>query len=250
MERSTADAFEALAECCDELVFITELSMRMVYASARFERETGFTVEDFQFPQADNPFIHREDAEEVAQRLGAFVTSSAVVSDPIINRFLDRWGNTHRYRTIVTKITYRDSPALLFVCRLIETPSADTTDVRQYRALVESSEDAIVRLDSGGRFLFVNRSTYHLLGYSAVELGRMRLDDIVIPRDVLTFTTELARAVATARPTRFEIHVTTKGGRVLRLNATLTSLGRFGQVGELLAVLRPGCHADVLERAR
>ncbi len=239
MEGSSADAFEALAECCNELVFVTDHAMRMLYASTRFERETGFTIADFQFPQADNPFIHREDADHVAQELGAFVASDARVSAPILNRFLDRWGNTHRYRTIVTKIDYRGSPALLFACHLIETPSTDTADVRQYRALVESSDDAIIRLDSGGRFLFANRSTHELLGYTAVELGRMRLDDIVIPRDVLMFTTELAKAVAMARPTRFEIHVIRKGGRRLRLHATLTSLGRFGQVGELLAVLRP-----------
>lgn len=233
------DPFEALAECCEELVFITDLSMRMLYASTRLERETGYTAADFQFPQADNPFIHREDADEVAAALSTFLAGPARVSDPILNRFLDRWGRTHRYRSIVTKIVYRGTTALLFSCRIVETPSPDAADVRQYRALVESADDAIVRLDSGGRFLFTNRRTHELLGYSAVELGRLRLDDIVVPRDVLTFTTELAKAVGVARPARFEIQLIAKDQHRVPVHATLTSLGPFGQIGELLAVLRP-----------
>lgn len=220
-------------------MFVTDYSMRMLYASSRLERETGFTIADFQFPQADNPFIHREDADHVAAALGAFASGSARVSEPIVNRFLDRWGRTHRYRTVVTKLDYAGTPALLFVCRLVETPSPDAADVRQYRALVESAEDAIVRLDSGGRFLFANRATHELLGYTAVELGRLRFDDIVVPRDVLTFTTELAKVVGIQRPARFELRITAKDGRVVRVHATLTSLGPFGQTGELLAVLRP-----------
>lgn len=233
------DPFEALAECCEQLVFITDLAMRMLYASSRLEQETGFTAADFQFPQADNPFIHREDAERVGAALNLFLVSHARVSDPIENRFLDRWGRTHRYRSVVTKIVYRGTTALLFACRLVETPSPDAADVRQYRAMVESADDAIVRLDSGGRFLFTNRRTHELLGYSAVELGRLRLDDIVVPRDVLTFTTELAKAVGVPRPSRFELQLITKDQQLVPVHATLTSLGPFGQIGELLAVLRP-----------
>ncbi len=233
------DAFHALAECCEELVFITDYSMRMLYCSARFERTTGFTSADFQFAQDDNPFIHREDADHVATVLKAFVASTAVASEPTENRFLDRWGRTHRSRSIVTKIEYQNTAALLFACRLVETPSPGATDVDQYRALIESSDDAIVRVDSAGRFLFANRRTHELLGHNAIELGRLRIDDIVMPRDVLTFTNALANAVGMPSPVRFELRITAKAGNVIRVHTTLTSLGPFGHTGELLAVLRP-----------
>src|SRR5688500_17124157 len=122
------EAFTALAECCEELVFITDLTMRMLYASSRLEREVGFTAADFQLAQADNPFIHREDADRVAATLTAFLASEARATEPEENRFLDRWGRTHRYRTVVTKIVYHDDPALLFVCRPVETPSPEAAD--------------------------------------------------------------------------------------------------------------------------
>lgn len=233
------DPFEALAESCNELVFVTSHAMRMLYASPRLEMETGFTTADFQFPQDDNPFIHREDAEHVASALTAFLGTPLLVSDPIENRFLDRWGRTHRYRSVITKIDYAGDPALLFVCRVVEAPSPDAADVQQYRALVESADDAIVRFDSGGRFLFANRRTHELLGYSAVELGRLRLDDIVAPHDVGTFTSQLANVVGALRPVRFELQLFAKDARPVRVHMTLTSLGPFGHTGELLVVMRP-----------
>lgn len=232
------DAFEALANSCEELVFITDYSMRMLYSSSRFERVTGFTSADFQFPQVDNPFIHREDADDVATALTAFVADAGTVSDPIENRFLDRWGGTHRCRSTITKITYQSTTALLFACHVLDTSSPDDADVRQYRALIESSEDAIVRVDNGGRFLFANRRTHELLGHTAIDLGHLRFDDIIVPRDVVTFTTALANAVGVPSPVRFQLHVIAKDGRTLRVHTTLTSLGPFGHTGELLVVLR------------
>src|SRR5688572_17076665 len=86
--------FEALAECSDDIVFVCDFSMRMLYANGMLQKATGFTAADFQFPQADNPFIHREDADHVAQILRAFVAGAAQVTEPIENRFLDRWGQT------------------------------------------------------------------------------------------------------------------------------------------------------------
>ena len=232
------EPFEALAECIDAIVFVTDESMRMLYASPMLELQTGFTAADFQFQQGDNPFIHREDADDVAQALSSFLASPVRVSDPISNRFLDRWGRTHRQRSVVTKIEFRGVPALLFVCRGAETSATTDVDDRQYRAFVESADDAIVRLDNAGRFLFANHKTHELLGYDSVELGQMRFDDLVEARDHATFATELGNAVGAVRPVRFELHLVAKGAQVVHVQAVVTSLGRFGQPGELLAILR------------
>lgn len=235
---ASKDPFEALAECTDAIVFVTDVSMRMLYASSMLELQTGFTAADFQFQQTENPFIHREDSEQVAEHITAFLASEASVSPPIVNRFLDRWGRVHRYRSVLTKIDYAGLPALLFVCRVLETPQARETDDRQYRALVESADDAIVRLDNAGRFLFANRRMHEMLGYSAVDLGRLRFDDLLSPRDAEVFSSQLTRTVGAPGTLRFEIRVTAKDGHAVHVQASLTSLGRFGQAGELLAVLR------------
>jgi len=123
--------------------------------------------------------------------------------------------------------------------RPVDTASHDSADDRQYRALVESADDAIVRVDNAGRFLFANRRTHELLGYTAVQLGRLRLDDVVVGRDRATLTDNLARAVGCPAPVRCELTIATRLGAELRFQAVITSLGNYGHPGELLAILRP-----------
>lgn len=233
------DAFEALAGCIEAIVFVTDLSMRMLYASAELEKRTGFTAADFQFPQADNPFIHREDAEHVGQALSAFVASPDAVLSRLDNRFLDRWGRTHHVRTTVSKIVYRGTTALLFVCHTHEGSAAASIDDRQYRALVESADDAIVRLDNAGRFLFANRCARELFGYSAVELGHMRLDDVAVARERRMLNDNFTRAIGSRDPVKFHLEISAKTGRAIGFQAVLTPLGTYGFTGELLAILRP-----------
>jgi PAS domain S-box-containing protein len=235
------DPFVALAEVSDTIVFITDLSMRMLYANAELERQTGFTAADFQFPQQDNPFIHREDAEYVAQALSAFASApEKSISAPIDNRFLDRWGRPHRYRSLVSKIAFRGEPALLFACRSLESVKASSTDDRQYRALVESADDAIVRIDNAGRLLFANDRTAKLLGYTAVELGRLRLDDLVIHSQRTKLTEKIGAMLGATKPSRFTLTLVAKDGSSIGFHAVLTALGSYGFPGELLAILRIG----------
>ncbi len=231
------DPFLALAEVSETVVFVTDLSMRMLYANAELERLTGFTAADFQFPQEDNPFIHREDAEHVAQALTAFASSEATVSEPIVNRFLDKWGRTHRCRSVVSKIGFRGEPAMLFVCRTLEGAAAVSTDDRQYRALVESADDAIVRIDNAGRLLFANDRTAKLLGYSAVELGRLRLDDLVIHSQRTKLTEQIGAMLGASKPARFPLTLLTKDGSAIAFQAVLTALRAYGYPGELVAIL-------------
>src|SRR5207244_3144001 len=119
-------------------------------------------------------------------------------------------------------------PALLFVCRELTRPVAAGGDDRQYRALVESADDAIVRLDARGRFLFANRQTYDSLGYSAIELGRLCMGEVVSQADRDAFADQLARCPIATTPARFEVRLVAKDGRELSVQAVLRSLARFG----------------------
>ncbi|HLK35454.1 MAG TPA: PAS domain-containing protein, partial [Polyangiaceae bacterium] len=78
---------------------------RMLYANAALERLTGYTAADFQFPQADNPFLHPDDAERVGRFIADFIASGAPVSGVIENRFNDRWGRTLTYRSVLARVS-------------------------------------------------------------------------------------------------------------------------------------------------
>lgn len=232
--------FDALADSSDALVFVTDLSSRMLYANAALERDTGFTIADFQFHQADNPFIHRDDAAAVARALSDFLASERRVCAPIDNRFYDRWGRAQRYRTLVTKVRHRSRDALLFVCRPFREAAVEDADDRPYRALVESAADAILRLDVDGRVMFGNQQASALVGLSPVELGRARFPECGAEagdRDAIV--AELAACVAaTDRHRRFEALLRCGRGELVPAQITLRSLASFGAPRECLAVVR------------
>ena len=61
MDSRGLEAFVALADSLDELVFVWKANGDMLWTNRAFVRETGMTVEDFGFQNRDNPFIHPED---------------------------------------------------------------------------------------------------------------------------------------------------------------------------------------------
>ncbi|MDF2696822.1 MAG: domain S-box, partial [Labilithrix sp.] len=148
-------AYRILADSVDEAVFITEPGGRMLYANEALRRLTGYTAADFQFAQEENPFLHRDDSERVASFIREFLASGVAVSEPIENRFVDRWGQTHWCRSVLGRVDFEGVDAVQFVTRQIERedgalPSLDL--LRDYRLLVPDSREDLPRFLSPGRF--------------------------------------------------------------------------------------------------
>ncbi|MHB9288621.1 response regulator [Halobacteriales archaeon Cl-PHB] len=144
------ERYRSLVESLPDVVFITDYDSRMLWANSALERNTGLTVEDFQVPQEENPFIHPEDAERIARKLDEFVESDRKYSEPIDNRFLDADGDLHWYSSIVAKVTYEGEPALQFLTREVterhRREEQLRENLRRYRTLAEAIPDAMVTL--------------------------------------------------------------------------------------------------------
>jgi PAS domain S-box-containing protein len=172
--------FLALAEALDFAVFIAEPAGPMLWVNSAFVRMTGFTAEDFRFASPDNPFIHPDDVAYIARFLAEFVASDAARSEPVYNRFFDKWGGMQRYRSVVSKVRYEGRPALLYVTSVdgSATPGAEVYE-ESYRRIVESANDAILKVSRDGRVHFANAQFRELVGLDSVELGKTGLYDVV-----------------------------------------------------------------------
>ena len=196
----TADATEsflALASAVEELVYVWRPSGEMLWVNRAFERETGMTLEEFGFRNADNPFIHPEDLPAVLAAMEAFLSSDDLVSAPIANRFFDAWGKTRSVVSRVHKITGQEAPALLLVSMLVSevvTAGAPTDS----RTLVEMADDGILRLAGSGRINYSNRSLATLTGLSHVELHKHTLDTLFLADDREAVRAAVARALASS----------------------------------------------------
>jgi PAS domain S-box-containing protein len=230
------DTYLALAEAVEEAVFVTEPQGRMLYANGALERLTGYTADDFQFPQTDNPFLHPDDAERVGRFIADFVESGASVSAAIENRFSDRWGQTRAYRSVLSRIAVDGKEAVQFVTRRADPGDPANPEpemLRDYRAIVHNAGDGIVKLDRLGRFLFANGRFQQMVAHDAVALGRRTVADVVHPDD------GAARFLA---PGRFEARLVDARGEVVSVEVVVTAL----MPGEgVLAIVR-----DVTEQRR
>jgi PAS domain S-box-containing protein len=148
--RESEQRYRTLVEALPDVVFITDYESRMLWANDALERKTGLTVEDFQMSQEDNPFIHPEDADRVAARIGEFVESDRTYSDPIDNRFVDADGDVHWYSSLIAKVTYDGDPALQVLAREVterkERERYHERIERRYETLLASFPDGLVAL--------------------------------------------------------------------------------------------------------
>jgi PAS domain S-box-containing protein len=229
--------YRRLAERLDEIVFITDLNGRMLFANAALERLTGFRADDFWFEQPDNPFLHRDDAARVGKFIADFVASGDDVSETIENRFCDRWGRILSFRSVLARITFDSTPALQFITRPLSDSLREAPGdvLRDYRVLVENAGDGIVKLDRDGRFLFANRRFQELAAKDAIALGRAKIADLLAPASA-----ELAKRFQTSGC--FEATLRGNGESTIDVEVVATSIG---ESGDMLAMIR-----DVTEKRR
>lgn len=173
--RESEFKYRTLVEAFPDIVFITDYTGKMLFAGPSLERQTGFTVDDFQFPQEENPFIHPEDASRVARFIQEFAQSTERYSNVIENRFLDKMGRTHWYSSILAKMEYQGEQALQYIVRDIteqkEAREALRMSEERFSKAFQSSPDPIaITSQVDHRFLEVNDSFVQISGYSRDEI--------------------------------------------------------------------------------
>jgi two-component system, cell cycle sensor histidine kinase and response regulator CckA len=172
--------FCSLANMIDDLVFVWKPVGTMLWVNKVFEEQTGRIATDFEFPNADNPFIHPEDLPAVNEQLAAFMRSSDVKSQPISNRFFDAWGRARPLTSTIHKIQWQGEPALLFISKFESEPSERVAlEERGFKSLLDSVDDGIFKVEVSGRFLFANQRMHVLANLTAVELGKMTLVQLI-----------------------------------------------------------------------
>ncbi len=149
--RTSEARYRNLVESLTDIVFITDYASHMLFANSALESQTGFTIHDFQMAQQDNEFIHPDDVAMVAGFISRFIAGHQTVSDVIENRFIDKWGRTHWYASVLSKVEYADKPALQFVTHDITESRLAAQSLREseerYRAFVTQSSEGIYRVE-------------------------------------------------------------------------------------------------------
>ena len=239
------EGFEAFADSVDELVFVWTTSGDLLWANQAFERETGLKADDFGFKNTENPFVYPDDLEHVVRELDAFLGSPDEHSKPIENRFIDAWGRERPISSIVHKIRWQDTPALLLVSTLTNPTGVRESDA-SYRSLVESADDGILKLAPDSRIVYANRRFQDMCGLGMVELARRHLSDLLLPNHGTDAGAALQRLQAGESRVSFEARLK-RDGEDLWLHINVSPIDDTGDAATLLAIARDVSHTHRLE---
>lgn len=105
----------------------------------------------------------------------------------------------------------------------------------RYRRVMAQMPAIICELTADGRVMFVNDAVQRLTGFSAAELDGRNLWEVLTTREQRAAVQDLQRRVQREDVSRHEIHLTSKDGRVLTLEAS--SANRYSAESKLLNIV-------------
>jgi len=241
--RSVPDGFLPLANAVNELVFVWRPTGEMLWVNRAFETEVGMTASELCFRSATNPVIHPEDLPSVVESLASFSDSPALVSAPIANRFFDTWGRVRSIVSSVHKVDWCGEPAFLSVSRFTEDATQQARDA-DFRSLVETADDGILKLSASGRIVYSNRRFRAFSGRSLVELAECTVYELLVEMDRPSVRAAIARAASGAAAA-----VTARLLSGAELDIRMSPLEDADQAVALLAIARDVTAYRAAERA-
>ncbi len=239
----------ALGEAVHDIVFVTDLEGRMLWANRRLTEETGYVAADFAFEQPDNPFLHPDDAANVGRVIAEVVSSSDGSPGRVENRFRDKWGRVHLYRSTIQKTTWEAAPALLFSVRSAEPASAPPPSDESYRRIVEGANDGILKMSADGRIHFANARLLDIFGLTPVELGKRSFAELVLPCARERVASTVAGVAQRGASTTFEIRFAHPSGEIRSAEINASRLDDGDDRGLVLALVRDASTAHRLALA-
>jgi diguanylate cyclase (GGDEF)-like protein/PAS domain S-box-containing protein len=115
----------------------------------------------------------------------------------------------------------------------------------RYRNIFENANDLIYVHDLKGNYLSVNHAAESVFGYTHEEALRMNIAQITAPEHLEYATEMLAKKIAGARQTAYEVECITKSGNRLTLEVNSTTITKDG-----VPVAVQGIARNVTERRR
>jgi PAS domain S-box-containing protein len=125
-----------------DILIVADYQGNILYANDSLKQQTGYTQEYLQKNKGKVALHPPEDREMLKNKITELLSSNAVHTDIIENRFIDKKGQTQWYSGVIVKTTFSGQPALLTISRNI------TRSKYSEQALVESENRMSTVFDS------------------------------------------------------------------------------------------------------
>ena len=213
--------FRALIEKSSDCVFLIAEDTTILYASPSSKEISGFLPEEL---IGTNGLIwfHPDDLQEARRQLEALLQTPGSSSHGEF-RHLCKDGEWRWMECVNTNLLHDPSVSAIVVnARDITASKEDERKLRRFKAIVESSIDAIMSIDLDAKVTSWNPAAQRIFGYSEeVILGRDFR--ILVPEDRLQETSEFLDRVLRGKGTRdYETVRLGNGGKRIEVSITLS----------------------------
>lgn len=237
MQRNTVIKNLGFADCLHEIVACFDLSLRHTYASHRVHQSTGLLTSEFLGKTNAEIGIEPALALHWDQQIGAVIQSG--VSVDLQFEFAGPRG-TIRYNTRLKPDldAHGNVTEVIAIARsfeelqtLPEPPLDSDTEAAHYRAIVQSSDDAIVSKTLNGIVTSWNRGAQNIFGYTAQEMIGQSMR-VLLPHDRLTEEDLILERLREGQKVEhFETVRLRKDGSVIDVSVTISPIyNKQGQI--------------------
>lgn len=217
------------------------------------ECERLFNLEEGEFEGTYDAFlkrVHPEDRDYVRSETEGIVQEKEVKDIEFEHRIIREDGEIRWVRELAQPVAGEHEKTDRVIGMVMDVTDRKKAEEKlkeseeKYRAIVEKSHDGIY-IQRKNQFLLVNEKICDILGYSKEELYEKSVWDLLHPDDV-EYVKDIGekRASGEQAPAKYQAKAITKGGDVVHLSFSVTSISYEGEYAAL------GSVRDITEEIR
>ncbi len=134
--KESEERYRTIIEAFPEIIMVSDLEGRIIFANDALERITGITSIDYT-NRNRKAKIHPDDVKYVRNEIEKFLSSNSKHTPIIENRFIDTWGNEHWFSGIISKIHFENKLYLQTISRDITEKKLAEKELEKYRNHLE-----------------------------------------------------------------------------------------------------------------
>lgn len=173
--------YETLINSFPDIILVSDLQGKLLYANPALKRQTGLSFEDFQ-GNNENKFIHPDNEPMVREKIKDLLQGSKRQTEIIENRFIDKYGNLHWYSGVISKTMFKGELALQIISRDItkskEAEIALIESEERMSSIFDNAPVAMLLLNQEREILQINKKGLENIRKSKDETISLRFGEV------------------------------------------------------------------------